>query len=219
MRNYWLRIVLGAAAVFGLGLLIVNAFRSGARKIERLGETSDPINIPLALIPFTVDGVERGTFRGLRVERSTPHDVSRVVFSVKADAAAPELPADCILSVRDPDKIDTKDSFRCYTAADTAGIGEEVIGEVKFVADGRTFTLIAPKGALADIDLNFGDGARVAAEAASDSAVAAAADSAAAAATAAAESAGAAEAAAKSGASVTPSGPPAAPSPAPSAPR
>ena len=43
MQRYWLRIVIGALATFGLGMLAFTGVRSGASKIERLKDTAEPL--------------------------------------------------------------------------------------------------------------------------------------------------------------------------------
>lgn len=168
MQRYWLRIVIGALATFGLGMLAFTGVRSGASKIERLKDTAEPINIPLAFIPFTVDGQRLGTLRGLKVLRSEPERVSFLEFRVKLDASADSaIGANCLLNVRDPQHIDAKNTFRCLGAADTAGMGLEQVGTVE-LGMGRLVPLVAPKGALDSFDFDVDvdpDSAAAAAEA------------------------------------------------------
>ncbi len=155
MQRYWLKILIGALATFGVGMLFFTVVRGGARKIERLKDTSEPINIPLAFIPFTVDGQRLGTLRGLRVLRSTPEKVERLEFRVKVEAGADSvLPEGCMLTVRDPEHIDGKNAFECLMAKDTAGKGLALVGHVEF-PEGRVISLIAPQGTLDSFNFAF----------------------------------------------------------------
>jgi hypothetical protein len=47
MRNYWLRIVLGAAAIFIVGMIGVSLVRGGIAKVNSVVEGDGPITIPL----------------------------------------------------------------------------------------------------------------------------------------------------------------------------
>lgn len=154
MQRYWLRIIIGALATFGIGMLVFAGVRHGAEKVERLKDTAEPINIPLALIPFTVDGQRLGTLRGLRVVRSAPERVSRLEFRVRLNEGADSsLAGDCVLTIRDVERIDAKDTFHCAKAADTATMGLSEIGSVE-LRNGRVLTLVAPKGALDNFKLD-----------------------------------------------------------------
>ncbi len=155
MQRYWLKIVVGALATFTIGMLVFAGVRHGASKIERLKDTAEPIDIPLAFIPFTVDGRRLGTLRGLRVLRSEPNRVSFLEFRVKLDQIGDSaLSGKCLLNVRDPQHIDAKDTFRCIGEADTAGLGLQQVGTVE-LRDGHLLPLVAPKGVLDSFDFNI----------------------------------------------------------------
>ena len=68
MQRYWLRIALGALAVFVLGMTAISIYRNGRAKVEELANSADPITIPLAILPFQVDGDRMG-----RIERRGVH--------------------------------------------------------------------------------------------------------------------------------------------------
>ncbi|HEX6106266.1 MAG TPA: hypothetical protein VFZ26_11830 [Gemmatimonadales bacterium] len=78
MRNYWLKILLGAFAIFAIGMVGVTLIRSGAAHVRGMVEGDDPLTIPLAFIPFTLEGERLGTVKRLVVYRSEPQRVSGV---------------------------------------------------------------------------------------------------------------------------------------------
>ncbi len=61
-----------------------------------------PITIPLAFIPFKVDGKDLGTLSRLQILRSSPKQVEAVNFRVKlADSIGDERLSQCILVAGD----------------------------------------------------------------------------------------------------------------------
>jgi hypothetical protein len=82
MRNYWIRIVLGALAVFAVGMVGVTLVRGGMAKVHNVVEGDGPINIPLAFIPFTLDGQKLGTLDRVTLNRDSPRHVSSVELAV-----------------------------------------------------------------------------------------------------------------------------------------
>jgi len=78
MRNYWLRIFLGAFAIFAVGMIGVKLVRSGVSHVHDVVEGAGPLNIPLAFIPFSVRGERLGTVNRLVLQRDEPGRVSSV---------------------------------------------------------------------------------------------------------------------------------------------
>jgi hypothetical protein len=147
MSRYWLRIVLMALAIFGVGTMGWYAVRRGTQRVKQVVESSDPITIPLAFIPFKVDGRELGTLSRLQVLRSNPHQVEAVNFRVKlADSINDSALESCILVAGENGMklhikhINPGTSFFCATAADTTGRGLAVVGKIE-TQDGRSFAL------------------------------------------------------------------------------
>lgn len=85
MRNYWMRILLGALAVFSLGMVGVALFRHGRSKVEAVVTGSGPLSIPLPFVPFQLDGAKLGTVERLVINRDAPKKVSSVDLEVKLD--------------------------------------------------------------------------------------------------------------------------------------
>jgi hypothetical protein len=82
MRNYWLRILLGALGIFAIGMIGVSLVRAGHRKIHSVIEGSGPITIPLGLIPFVLAGERLGNLDRVTLHRESPSHVSAVELQV-----------------------------------------------------------------------------------------------------------------------------------------
>ena len=83
MRNYWLRIAIGAAAIFTVGMIGVTLARQGAGHVRGVVEGSGPISLPLAFIPFKLHGQRLGNVSRVIVLRDAPKQVSAVELQVK----------------------------------------------------------------------------------------------------------------------------------------
>ena len=160
MRTYWLRIALGALGIFAIGMVIWTLGLKGKAKIKGMVESADPITIPLALIPFTVDGQSLGTLRQVKIIRSEPEKVKAVNFRVRlADSVSDARLEDCVLVVGGSLKnIDAQHAFSCVPSGDTVGGDLAPVGEVSFQR-GRTIVLFAKAGALDSLEIDFGQGA------------------------------------------------------------
>ena len=156
MRNYWLRIGLGALGVFAIGMVLWNLGLAGKQRVKHMVESADPITIPLALIPFKVDGQPLGTLRQVQILRSEPNKVEAVNFRVRlADSIADARLASCVLVVGGSLKnIDAQHAFSCVAAADTVGGDLAPVGDME-TQRGRTYVLFAKAGALDSIQIDF----------------------------------------------------------------
>ena len=85
MRSYWLRILLGALAIYAIGMLGVFMFRRGKVKIESVVAGSGPLSIPLPFVPFQLEGTKLGRVERLVVNREAPKKVSSIDLQVKLD--------------------------------------------------------------------------------------------------------------------------------------
>jgi hypothetical protein len=160
MRTYWLRIALGAVGIFAIGMVVWTLGLKGKAKLTDMVESADPITIPLALIPFKVDGQSLGTLRQVQIIRSEPEKVKAVNFRVRlADSVSDARLEDCILVVGGALKnIDAQHAFSCVPSGDTVGGVLAPVGEVTSQR-GRTFVLFAKAGALDSLEIDFGRGA------------------------------------------------------------
>jgi hypothetical protein len=82
MRNYWLKILMGALGIFAVGMIGVSLVRGGIAKVHRVVEGSDPITIPLGLIPFVLAGERLGNLDQVTLERDSPSRVTAVELAV-----------------------------------------------------------------------------------------------------------------------------------------
>jgi hypothetical protein len=82
MRNYWLKILLGALGIFAVGMIGVTIVRSGIAKVNSVVHSDEPITIPLGLVPFVLAGERLGKLDHVTLYRESPDHVSEVELSV-----------------------------------------------------------------------------------------------------------------------------------------
>jgi hypothetical protein len=108
MRNYWLRILLGALGIFALGLIGVSIVRGIHAKIHSVIEGEGPITIPLGLIPFVLAGERLGNLDHVTLHRDSPSHVTGVELEVDlADSLLAQGLSGCRLAANfEGDKTD-----------------------------------------------------------------------------------------------------------------
>lgn len=145
MQRYWLRIALGATAVFALGMGLIALTRNSIAEVRALAMSTRPIGIPLVIMPFRLDGNQIGNVRRLDLLRTSPSDFSGIRFIVRLDdsAAAARLP-DCRLTLTDPPSLAQGNGFQCISSADSAALHLKVVGEIVFEPGGVVRALFAP---------------------------------------------------------------------------
>ena len=82
MRNYWLKILLGAVGIFAIGMIGVSIVRGGMAKVHSVVEGDGPISIPLGLIPFVLAGERLGNLDRVTLHRDSPSHVRAVELAV-----------------------------------------------------------------------------------------------------------------------------------------
>jgi hypothetical protein len=82
MRNYWLKILLGALGIFAVGMIGVTIVRSGIAKVNSVVHSDEPITIPLGLVPFVLAGERLGKLDHVTLYRESPDHVNEVELSV-----------------------------------------------------------------------------------------------------------------------------------------
>ncbi|MGH7518500.1 MAG: hypothetical protein ACREOC_13685 [Gemmatimonadales bacterium] len=152
MQRYWLRIALGALVVFALGMTAISIYRSGAKKVETLANSADPITIPLAILPFQVDGDRLGKIQEVQIRRDAPKRVSGIGLVVKmSDSAATEdLLSACLITVNDHPSDHRAPSFHCATPADSLADSLTAFGEVRFEPGGVVRGFFLPARVVGD---------------------------------------------------------------------
>jgi hypothetical protein len=144
MRNYWIKIALGALAVFVIGMVIVTGVRKTRAKVTNTFESTDPISLPIAFVPFRLEGRKLGSLNKVVLLRDAPNQVSGVrVIVALADSVHPDKFQNCLLVVDDVEHYNEKSSFRCEKG-DTAGSHLEQFGYVHFKNTGDSVPLLLP---------------------------------------------------------------------------
>ncbi len=149
MRNYWIRIALGALSVFAVGMVIVTVGKAGKRALNQKLGSSDPITLPLAFLPFKVDQQQLGTFSKVVIMRSDPKHVSGLHLTIDlTQPGAEDRLKNCTLVtdvVPEPKGkgVDVRnESFRCVT--DTSGMKLVSFGDIMFHPGGTHRPLLLP---------------------------------------------------------------------------
>ena len=160
MRNYWLRIALGALVIFAVGMVIAKMVNKGRTAVEEIAEGSGPISIPIpGLVPFSLDGARLGSVRRITMYRSAPKMPSSFTVSVQLpDSVSSERLSRCIILVDTSNNsagtsvnINAKTAFRCLTAADTVGQDLVPFGVITIRARPDSFPFLLPRRVVNDM--------------------------------------------------------------------
>ncbi len=85
MRNYWLRIALGAVAVFTVGMIGVTLARQGVGHVRGVLAGSGPISFPLPFVSFKLDGQKLGKVNRVVLHRDAPKQIAGVELDIRLD--------------------------------------------------------------------------------------------------------------------------------------
>ena len=111
-----------------------------------------PITLPIAFVPFKLDGQKLGTINRIKVYRSAPDKVKSVDVSIRlADSVSPHRLADCILVAEGFEKFNSQTTIRCAAAADTADEDLADIGQITLTPGDRSFRLLMPRDAIREL--------------------------------------------------------------------
>ena len=83
MRNYWVKILLGALAIFAVGMIGVTRARRGIAGVERVVASDEPLTIPLSLIPFELQGERLGKLDHVTLMRKSANEVTAVELEIQ----------------------------------------------------------------------------------------------------------------------------------------
>jgi hypothetical protein len=170
MRNYWLRIALGAVAIFIVGMIGVTLVRRGLGTVHGVVHGSGPISIPLAFIPFQLNGDKLGSLKRVTLEREAPNRVSSVELEINlSDSLLARGLEGCRLAVNmDSDKsrrpgVNVKGgpfaegNFWC-AKEDSTEVELVEYGEATFNPGEVTVPLFLPKDLVDELqNMDFGD--------------------------------------------------------------
>ena len=111
MGKYWIKILLGALLIFGVGF----AGYASVRRVVGEIKSDHDLTIPLGnFIGFNLNGEKLGTLRSLTIKRSAPHQVAGFGIRVRlSDTIGVARIQNCMVSVTDPENIDEKTMFFC----------------------------------------------------------------------------------------------------------
>jgi hypothetical protein len=183
MRNYWIKIALGALGIFAIGMVLVSIVRSGIDRVHTVVEGSGPISIPLKIIPFTLAGDKLGRLERLRLHREQPNVVSRVELEIELKDSLMALGLEgCRLAANFEDDSPTGEvpvprrsfsegTFWCVGQEDSANPDLIEYGEATFRPGNVVVPLLLTRGLVDELrDFEFGsDAAEAAAEAEAES--------------------------------------------------
>lgn len=154
MRNYWLKIGFGAVAIFAVGMLIVSGTRHARQSVEEIAEGTGPITVPLAFLPFEIDGQRAGTLRRLRVFRDSLQEPTRIEVQISVpDSSAVQRFAACILAI-EPQEGKVPNDFRCLIAADTVGRDLVQFGDLELRDHPGSYPLYGPRAEVENLKRN-----------------------------------------------------------------
>jgi hypothetical protein len=152
MRNYWLRIIVGAVAVFCVGMVGVTLARQGIGRVRGVVEGSGPISLPVAFLPFKLDGEKIGTIQRIRINRNAPNQVRSVEVTVRlADSVSPGRLDPCILVAQGFDQMNSETTVLCSNAEDTVGEDLTAVGAINLRHTDRSFRLYMPRDDLREM--------------------------------------------------------------------
>jgi hypothetical protein len=169
MRSYWMRIALGALAIFIVGMIGLTLVRRGIGRVHGVVHGSGPISIPLAFIPFQLDGDKLGSLERVTLLREAPNRVTRVELEVKlSDSVLARGLAGCRLAANLDSKVPrppgtsvhrgpfAEGSFWC-AKNDSADVALVEYGHAVFHPGDVTVPLLLPRSLVDELqNLDFG---------------------------------------------------------------
>jgi hypothetical protein len=162
MRNYWLRIALGAVAIFTVGMIGISLARQGVGRVRHVVEGTGPIALPLAFIPFQLDGQKLGNVSRVVLLREAPKQISAVELEAKVrDSAVARGLEGCRLAAnfdadRTPGRVGIRRGphapgiFSCLHAGDSTP-GFQEFGRAIFQPGNVTVPLLLPDDMVNDL--------------------------------------------------------------------
>jgi hypothetical protein len=152
MRNYWLKIALGALGVFLVGFLGVSLFRKARTTVVSTFDSTDPISLPIPFVDFKLEGQKLGEVSRVVLLREQPDRIASVTVVLDVVDSLRTGLHKCIVSVDNLDHFNDKTSFQCHTPEDTAGLTLIPFGRVAFKGGSTdTIPLLLPAQAVSDI--------------------------------------------------------------------
>ncbi len=146
MRKYWVRIGLGAAAVFAAGMFVITLGRQVRDRALDAIRDGGTVRVPLALMPFEVNGARVGSVRALEVQRSGSDQVKRIQVTVHLKGVEADQLEACALTIGDG----RHDLFGCVPPAEAEARGMVQVGEVRFEPSGLVRPIMLDRAHVGD---------------------------------------------------------------------
>ena len=164
MRNYWMRIALGALGIFVVGLVGISLVRRSVGGVRAVAEGSGPITLPVMFVPFKLNGEKLGTVSRVVLHRDAPKRLKSVELAIKLNDSVMALGLEgCRLAANlDSEhpaaspghEIDVGPMldgvFSCIPAGDTTSAFQE-FGHVVFQPGDVTVPLLLPSDIVTDL--------------------------------------------------------------------
>jgi hypothetical protein len=185
MRNYWLRITLGAAAIFSVGMIGISLTRQGVHHVRGVVEGSGPISLSIPFLSFNLNGQKLGKVNKLMLLREAPKKISAVELeiSLRDSVLARGLEGCRLIANFDDNRSSPGVSvnnrqfssgvFTCLSSEDSAPDSQE-FGRAVFQPGGVSVPLLLPNDLVNDLrqgdfDSPVEDSISAAAQASADS--------------------------------------------------
>lgn len=163
MRSYWIKILIGAAGIFALGMVGVTLARRGLGTVHSVVHGTGPISIPVPFVPFDLGGGKLGTVERVVLERNAPNQISSVQVHIQlADSLIAQGLSGCRLAANFDTSHDGSKgvhvkpasrgggTFRCLKSEQSDSSLEE-FGQALLQPGGVTLGLLLPKDLVNDL--------------------------------------------------------------------
>lgn len=129
MRNLWVRIGVGAAVVFLIGMFVISLGRQVKAQVATAVESGGGrINVPFAMLPFRVGNERVGSIRTVDVRRVYDGGPRRLTIDVKTHNADVSELSNCLFRVDAPERARM---FGCVAEGSVEASDLVQIGEVR----------------------------------------------------------------------------------------
>jgi hypothetical protein len=147
MKRYWMKIVLGALAIFALGMFLVRAGRDGVGRIKQAVERQS-VRLSPEVAAFAVNDIRLGALTQIEFDPDRQNGFPFIDLTVEADSAADlGILTDCLLVASDAESIQGKKGLTCSPETSASEMVE--MGRVSFEPSDRSYPIFVPASAIA----------------------------------------------------------------------
>ncbi|MEP6574002.1 MAG: hypothetical protein ABJD11_14965 [Gemmatimonadota bacterium] len=150
MKNYWTKIALGVLLVFGIGMGAVYGAKAMGGKISHAMNSTDPISLPIAFVPFKLNGTKLGSVDKVILLRTEPRHIAsaKVILELTDPGSVSKLQG-CSLALDDVEHLNEHTTFRCASADSEQGLTSIGYAIIRGTTD--SFPLLMPTKAANDL--------------------------------------------------------------------